>query len=354
MNKVNQNPIVGFSVGDLNGIGIELLFKILEDNRLLELFTPIIFANVKILSFIKKSNNSNIVLNGIHHLDQIIDGKINVINAWDELFQLNFGQLSEEAGKYAIVSLKAATEALKSGKIDVLVTLPINKSNTFSEDFPFPGHTDFLNKEIGGESLMFMVSEAIKIALVTDHVPLNEVSSHITTEFFKNKLNLLHQSLIRDFGISKPKIAVLGLNPHSGDNGVIGKEDDQIIKPAIADAFEQGIFVFGPYASDGFFGSHMHLQFDAVLACYHDQGLIPFKTLSFGQGVNFTAGLDFIRTSPDHGTAYDLVGKGTAKETSLLQAIYYALDFFKNRNINNELTKNVLKFSKLRPSSKME
>jgi 4-hydroxythreonine-4-phosphate dehydrogenase len=354
MDKNNQNPKVGFSVGDLNGIGIEILFKIFEDQRLLELITPVIFCNIKMLSFIKKTYESPIVFTGINSLDQIIDGKINVINVWEEPFDLKFGQLDQTAGKHAVISLKFATQALKNKNIDVLVTAPINKSNTYSDDFPFPGHTEYLNQELIGDSLMFMISENIKVALMTDHLPLNEVSQALTVDLIKNKINLLNQSLKMDFCISKPKIAVLGLNPHSGDNGVIGKEDDLIIKPIIKELFENGVFVFGPYASDGFFGNQMYKNFDAVLACYHDQGLIPYKTLSFGQGVNFTAGLDFIRTSPDHGTAYDIVGKNLANESSMLQAIYAAIDIFENRKMYKENNKNVLKFAKYKPSSKME
>lgn len=354
MEKNIQNPIIGFTVGDLNGVGIEILFKIFEDNRLLELITPVIFGHVKMLSFLKKTYESPIVFTGIHHVDEIIEGKINVINAWEESFQLNPGQLDKVAGEHAIISLKSATEALKNNKIDVLVTAPINKTNTFSEAFPFPGHTEYLDQELNGESLMFMISENIRVALITDHLPLNEVSKALTKELIKSKINRLHQSLKMDFGISKPKIAVLGLNPHSGDNGVIGKEDDMIIKPVINEVFENGVFVFGPYASDGFFGNQMYMNFDAVLACYHDQGLIPFKTLSFGHGVNFTAGLDYIRTSPDHGTAYDIVGKNQASVTSMLQAIYAGIDIFKNRKMYKEDTKNILKFAKHKPSSKME
>lgn len=354
MNNKNKMPIVGFSVGDLNGIGIEILFKIFEDSTILELLTPVLFANTKMLSFIKKNNESPINFTGIHSLDQIIDGKINVFNAWEDSFTLKVGQLDEIAGKYAIKSLKSATEALKNNQIDVLVTAPINKSNTFSDEFPYPGHTEFLNIELAGESLMFLVSDTVKVALITDHVPINEVAQHINKTLITKKINLLNDSLIKDFGIRKPKIAVLGLNPHSGDDGVIGKEDNDILKPAITEAYQNGQYVFGPYAADGFFGNQMYLNFDAVLACYHDQGLIPFKTLSFGQGVNFTAGLNYIRTSPDHGTAFDIAGKNEANTTSMLQAIYYALDIFKNRHIHNEVNANVLKFSKHRPSSKME
>ena len=354
MSEKNKQIKVGFSIGDINGIGIEILINIFQDQRLLELFTPVVFGNMKMLSLLKKTYESEVVFHGIHDLNQIIDGKINVFNAWENNFNINIGKQDPEAGRHAVVSLKEATKALKAQQIDVLVTAPINKSNTYSEDFPYPGHTEFLNQAIEGEALMFMVSEEIKIALITDHVPLNEVSSIITKELVQSKLQILNQSLIKDFGIRKPKIAVLGLNPHSGDNGVIGKEDNDILKPVINEAFEKGIYVFGPFPADGFFGNQSYKNYDAVLSCYHDQGLIPFKTLSFGEGVNFTAGLEFIRTSPDHGTAYDIAGKGKANESSMLQAIYYALDFYKNGQVYEEITQNIMKISKLKPSSKME
>jgi 4-hydroxythreonine-4-phosphate dehydrogenase len=354
MSEKSIQPKVGFSIGDINGIGIEIILKVFQDQRLLELFTPIIFGNMKMLSFLKKTYESEVNFHGIHDLNQIIDGKINVFNAWENSFQISIGQQEPEAGKHAVLSLKEATKALKANQIDVLVTAPINKANTYSEEFPFPGHTEFLNQELDGQALMFMVSEEIKIALITDHVPLSAVSNHITKDLVHAKLQVLNQSLIKDFGIRKPKIAVLGLNPHSGDNGVIGTEDEVILKPVIKEAFDQGLYVFGPFPSDGFFGNQSYRNYDAVLSCYHDQGLIPFKTLSFGQGVNFTAGLNHIRTSPDHGTGYDIAGQGIANESSMLQAIYCALDFFKNRQMYSEITQNILKISKQKPSSKME
>ncbi len=341
--KKAENIIVGISIGDLNGIGSEVILKTFEDSRMLELCTPVIFANVKILSFIKKNLNSETPLHGIDKLEQLVKGKINVLNVWRESVDVNFGQNDETVGKYAIKSFIAATNALKDGAIDVLVTAPINKYNIQSDDFKFPGHTDYLDKELEGNALMLMVQDNLRVGLLTDHIPVNEVASHITEKLIIQKIETINKSLKQDFGITKPKIALLGLNPHSGDNGVIGKEDDEIIKPTIKKLFEKGTLVFGPYSADGFFGSNQYDKFDAVIACYHDQGLIPFKTLSFGKGVNYTAGLNKIRTSPDHGTAYEIAGKGLAEYTSFAEAVYLAIDIYNSRNEYLELVKNPLK-----------
>jgi len=299
---------------------------------MLELCTPVIFANVKMLSLVKKRFELTTILHGIDKLDQIVIGKINVINIWQEGVELNFGINDENTGKYAIKSFVAATKALKEARIDVLVTAPINKYNIQSENFNFPGHTDYLNQELEGNALMFMVQEDLRVGLFTDHIPLNEVTSHLTEELITKKIETIKQSLIQDFSINKPKIAVLGLNPHCGDGGVIGKEDDAILKPTLKKIFDKGTLVFGPFAADGFFGSNQFEKYDAVIATYHDQGLIPFKTLSFGKGVNYTAGLNKIRTSPDHGTAYDIAGKGIADYNSFKEAVYLAIDIFNSRN----------------------
>ena len=341
--KKAENIIVGISIGDLNGIGSEVILKTFEDSRMLELCTPVIFANVKIVSFIKKNLNSEIALHGIDKIEQLVKGKINVLNVWRESVDVNFGQNDETVGKYAIKSFIAATNALKDGAIDVLVTAPINKYNIQSDDFKFPGHTDYLDKELEGNALMLMVQDNLRVGLLTDHIPVNEVASHITEKLIIQKIETINKSLKQDFGITKPKIALLGLNPHSGDNGVIGKEDYEIIKPTIKKLFEKGTLVFGPYSADGFFGSNQYDKFDAVIACYHDQGLIPFKTLSFGKGVNYTAGLNKIRTSPDHGTAYEIAGKGLAEYTSFAEAVYLAIDIYNSRNEYSELVKNPLK-----------
>lgn len=341
--KKAENIIVGISIGDLNGIGSEVVLKTFEDSRILELCTPVIFANVKVLSFIKKTLELTAPLHGIDKLDQMVLGKINVLNIWREGVDLNFGVNDSTIGKYAIQSFVAATKALKENQIDVLVTAPINKYNIQSEDFKFPGHTDYLDKELEGNALMLMVQDNLRVGLLTDHIPVNEVAKHLTEKLITQKIETIKLALTQDFGINKPKIAVLALNPHAGDNGVIGKEDDEILKPAIKKLYAKGTLVFGPYAADGFFGSNQYEKYDAVIATYHDQGLIPFKTLSFGNGVNYTAGLNKIRTSPDHGTAYEIAGKGIADYNSFKEAVYTAIDIYNFRNQYQEISKNPLK-----------
>ncbi len=341
--KKAENIIVGISIGDLNGIGSEVVLKTFEDSRMLELCTPVIFANVKALSFIKKNVELTAALHGIDKLDQLVLGKINVLNVWREGIDIDFGKNDENIGEYAIKSFVAATNALKEGFVDVLVTAPINKYNVQSEDFKFPGHTDYLDKELEGNALMLMVQDNLRVGLLTDHIPVNEVASHLTESLIVKKIETIKKALIQDFGINKPKIAVLALNPHAGDNGVIGKEEDEVIKPVLKKIFEKGTLVFGPFAADGFFGSNQYEKYDAVLATYHDQGLIPFKTLSFGKGVNYTAGLNKIRTSPDHGTAFDIAGKGVADYNSFREAVYLAIDIFNSRNQYLEIAKNPMK-----------
>ncbi|MCG9792148.1 4-hydroxythreonine-4-phosphate dehydrogenase PdxA [Flavobacterium algicola] len=343
MMKKAENIIVGISIGDLNGIGSEVVLKTFEDSRMLELCTPVIFANVKIMSFIKKNLDSAISLHGIDKLDQIVPGKINVLNVWKEGVDLNLGTNDEKVGGYAIKSFVAATQALKENLIDVLVTAPINKYNIQSEDFKFPGHTDYLDQELEGDALMMMVQGNLRVGLLTDHLPLNQVSAALTEVLIKKKIETVKNSLIQDFSITKPKIAVLGLNPHCGDGGVIGSEDDAILKPTLQKIFNKGTLVFGPFAADGFFGSGQYENYDAIIATYHDQGLIPFKTLSFGNGVNFTAGLNKIRTSPDHGTAYDIAGKGKADYNSFKEAVYLAIDVYRSRIQHAEISENPLK-----------
>ncbi|MCI9844253.1 4-hydroxythreonine-4-phosphate dehydrogenase PdxA [Flavobacterium pectinovorum] len=343
MNKKAENIIVGISIGDLNGIGSEVILKTFEDSRMLELCTPVIFANAKILSFVKKSFTSTVQFHGVDKLDQVVPGKLNVFNLWRESVDINLGTNDEKIGEYAIKSFVAATKALKDGDIDVLVTAPINKYNIQSEDFKFPGHTDYLDQELEGNALMMMVHDDLRVGLLTDHVPLNEVSSHLTEELITRKIEAIRKSLIQDFSIVKPKIAVLSLNPHAGDGGVIGKEDDLVLKPALKKIFEKGTMVFGPFPADGFFGSGQYEKYDAVVATYHDQGLIPFKTLSFGKGVNYSAGLNRIRTSPDHGTAYDIAGKDMADYNSFKEAVYLAIDIFRSRNQYEEISAKPLK-----------
>ena len=341
--KRAENIIVGISIGDLNGIGSEVVLRTFEDSRMLEFCTPVIFANVKTMSYVKKLLSATLPLHGIDKLEQIVPGKINVLNLWRENVELKPGVNDENVGSYAIKSFVAATEALKEGLVDVLVTAPINKYNIQSEEFKFPGHTDYLNQELEGDALMMMVQGDLRVGLLTDHLPLSEVSQALTESLIIKKIETIKKSLIQDFGIFKPKIAVLGLNPHCGDGGVIGKEDDVVLKPAIEKMFRKGTLVFGPFSADGFFGSAQYEKYDAIVATYHDQGLIPFKTLSFGNGVNYTAGLNKVRTSPDHGTAYDIAGKGIADYNSFKEALYLALDVFKSREEHAENTKNPLK-----------
>jgi 4-hydroxythreonine-4-phosphate dehydrogenase len=341
--KKAENIIVGISIGDLNGIGSEVVLKTFDDSRMLELCTPVIFANVKVMSFIKKTLELEIPLHGIDQIDQIVPGKVNVLNIWREGVDLNFGANDTIIGKYAIKSFVAATKALKENQIDVLVTAPINKYNIQSEEFKFPGHTDYLDKELEGNALMLMVQDNLRVGLLTDHIPVNDVAEHLTEKLIIQKIDTIKQTLIQDFGINKPKIAVLALNPHAGDNGVIGKEDDELVKPVIKKMFEKGTLVFGPFAADGFFGSSQYQKYDAVVATYHDQGLIPFKTLSFGGGVNYTAGLNKIRTSPDHGTAYEIAGKGIADYNSFKEAVYTAIDIYNSRCQYQEMSKNPMK-----------
>jgi 4-hydroxythreonine-4-phosphate dehydrogenase len=350
--KKAENIVVGISIGDLNGIGSEVVLKTFEDTRMLELCTPVIFANVKLLSFIKRNLKSEINFHGIDRLDQIVLGKINVLNVWREGFDLNLGANDDKVGEYAIKSFVAATKALKEGTIDVLVTAPINKYNIQSDSFKFPGHTDYLAQELKGDALMFMIQDNLRIGLLTDHIPVSEVAAHLNEALIVKKIETIKKSLIQDFSINKPRIAVLGLNPHCGDGGVIGNEDDTILIPALKKIFEKGTLVFGPFAADSFFGSNQYEKYDAVIATYHDQGLIPFKTLSFGKGVNYTAGLDKIRTSPDHGTAYDIAGKGLADYNSFKEAVYLAIDIYNSRNQHEEISHNPLKIREKQEFSK--
>lgn len=339
----NRKIRLGISVGDLNGIGCEVMLKTFEDSRMLDFCTPVIFASNKTISHQMKALDITFVFNGVPDADKAIEGKVNIVNVWKEIPTIQFGEATDEGGKYAILSLEAAVAALKADTIDVLVTAPINKNNIQSETFKFPGHTDYLAKELEGDSLMFMITDTLKVGLLTDHVAVKDVASTIIPRLIRDKVNTIEKSLLMDFGIRKPKIALLGINPHSGDNGVIGKEDDEVLKPVIKEMANNGHLVFGPYAADSFFGSDGHTKFDAVLAAYHDQGLIPFKTLSFGKGVNYTAGLSKVRTSPDHGTAYEIAGKGVADHNSFKEAVFAAITIYQKRMEYLELTDNVLK-----------
>jgi 4-hydroxythreonine-4-phosphate dehydrogenase len=339
---------IGISIGDVNGIGPEVVIKALSDNRITQVCTPVIYGNSKVISAHRKAlNMQEFNFNTIRNISEVIQRKVNLINCWDEELKLEIGTASTVTGPYALKALQTATTDLAAGHIDALVTAPIDK-HTIAPEGGFTGHTEFLARAFNTtDYLMFLVSGELRVALVTGHVPVSKVASLITKERIQQKVKLMVSSLKRDFGIRKPRIAVLSLNPHAGDHGVIGNEDNEIIAPAIKELYDKGTFVFGPYPSDGFFGSGQHKQFDAVLAMYHDQGLIPFKTLAFENGVNYTAGLPVVRTSPDHGTAYDIAGKGIASEASIREAIYVAIDIFNKRAEFDEVTAKPLAFSKL-------
>lgn len=324
---------VGISLGDVAGIGPEVIIKTFSDDRIFKQMTPVVFGNAKVLSFYRKQFNvEKFQYSSVKSIQQLSHNSLNVIPVWEEEFPIEPGKPSETTGSYALKSLQAACDALKNGDIDVLVTAPINKKYIHSPEFPFSGHTPYLMEQLGGDDvLMFMVSDNIRVGLVTEHLALKDVSSAITQKDILSKLHMMNQSLIRDFGIDKPKIAVLGLNPHAGDEGLIGQEEQEIIHPAVQKAKNEGILAFGPYPADGFFAKGNENAFDAILAMYHDQGLIPFKSLSNGNGTNYTAGLQFVRTSPDHGTAEQIAGKGIADESSFRNAIYMAIDLYHSR-----------------------
>lgn len=343
MNTKEDKIKIGISVGDPNGIGIEIILKIFENPIMYDFGMPILFSSSKPVSYCKKHFQLRTGLHNITAIDHAVPNKVNILPFSEENYTVDFGKEDPKAGAYAIQSFQSAVQSLKEGLIDVLVTAPIHKKNIQSETFTFPGHTDYLDQELEGNGLMLMIANSLRVGLLTDHVPISEVSSLITPELINSKVSTFYTSLKQDFGISKPKIAILGLNPHSGDQGIIGNEDDAVLKPTIAKIQEEGKLVYGPYSSDGFFGSSAFESFDGILACYHDQGLIPFKTLSFGQGVNYTAGLSHVRTSPDHGTAFEIAGKGEADISSFREAIYAALRIYNKRQEYQTLTANPLK-----------
>ncbi|NLF42853.1 MAG: 4-hydroxythreonine-4-phosphate dehydrogenase PdxA [Bacteroidales bacterium] len=335
---------VGITHGDINGIGYEIIIKALSDPRMLELFTPVVYGSSKVASYHRKTVeagefNFNVIKSG----EPLSDKKTNIINIYNQEIKIELGQSSGIAGELSYLALEAAIDDIRNNNIDVLVTAPINKKNIKSDKFNFPGHTEYLADKFGvKEPLMLMVSRNVRIGVITGHIPIKDISKSINTELILGKTRILNQSLIKDFGIRRPKIAILGLNPHAGDKGVIGMEEEEIIIPAIKQAFDEGILCYGPYPADGFFGAASFNQFDGILAMYHDQGLIPFKTLSFKSGVNFTAGLPIVRTSPAHGTAYELAGKNQSSDDAFRESIYLALDIFKNRKMHEELIKNPL------------
>lgn len=344
---MSEKVKIGISIGDINGVGPEVIIKTFMDPRMLDFCTPIIYGSSKILSYHQKTIDApDFNWNTISKVENANPLKINIIDCWQEEVAISFGQSTSEAGKYAFKSLECASIDLFDGKIDALVTAPINKSNIQSDEFHFSGHTEYLSDKFNSETIMLMTSENLRVGLATNHLPLNEVAKSLSADGVFAKIKILNASLIRDFGIIKPKIAVLGLNPHAGDDGLIGKEEQEIIIPGINNTKSIGITAFGPYSADGFFGSGSYKKFDAVLAMYHDQGLIPFKSLSFGEGVNYTAGLSAIRTSPDHGTAYEIAGKNLASEDSFRSAVYLACDIYKKRKYYEEINTNPLKVKK--------
>lgn len=344
---------IAISHGDLNGVGYEVILKTLSDPRIMELFTPVIYGSSKVASYHKKALNvGSIHFNLIRSAEQAIDGKANLVNVYPQEIKIDLGQSTGIAGEMAFLALEAATLDLGKGLVDALVTAPINKQNIQSKDFNFPGHTEYLAQKFGVEdSLMLMVNNDIRIGVITGHIPLREVPGAITRELILQKLSIFAKSLVRDFGIRKPRIALLGLNPHAGDQGVLGVEEQEILIPAIQTAFDAGILAYGPYPADGFFGSSTFNKFDGILAMYHDQGLIPFKTLAFKNGVNFTAGLPIVRTSPAHGTAFDIAGKDMASPDGFREAVYLAIDIVRNRRIHDEFSEDPLKFSMLAEDS---
>lgn len=326
---------IGISVGDLNGIGLEIIFKTFVDSTDFKNTTPILFASKQSVLAYQKQLNTSFGINTITTINDAIQGQLNILEIWSENVIVNLGKASYETGQYAIKSFVAAVSALKNNEIDVLITAPIDKKTVQSDDFYFPGHTDYLIQELEGSGMMLLMTNSLRVGLVTDHLSIRQVADAISKERIMRKATALYNCLKQDFVIQNPKIAILGLNPHCGDGGVIGSEDDEIVIPAISALNEQGIQTFGPFPADSFFGSDNYKNYDAILAMYHDQGLTPFKTLSFGKGVNYTAGLDKIRTSPDHGTAYDIAGKGIANAQSFKEAVQTAITIFKNRNRNN-------------------
>ena len=338
---------VGISIGDFNGIGPEIIMKALKDKTITDFFTPIIFGSGKLFTYQKNVFKLNHNFNYITETSQAQSDKINMVNLWKDNVNVDLGKPTEESTKMAIDSLEAATMALMNGEIDVLVTAPINKEEMMKNGFAHAGHTGYLEEKFGKKGLMFLVTDDLKVAVSTHHIPIVQVAENISKEKIKKQIKILNQCLIEDFQIERPKIAVLGLNPHAGDGGAIGNEEIEIIEPAIRELFENGILAFGPFPADSFFQPNKYKNYDAVLAMYHDQGLAPFKTLAYEEGVNFTAGLPFIRTSPDHGVAYDIAGKNIADEQSFMEAIFTAIKIFKNRNDHADLMANRLQPRKM-------
>jgi 4-hydroxythreonine-4-phosphate dehydrogenase len=335
---------IGISIGDINGIGLEVILKTLGHPQMSKICVPVVYASSKVVSYHKNIVDKDFDFFSIREIQKVNTEKVNILNCWQDNVNISLGSPTVESGQFAVRSLEAATNDLKAGLIDALVTAPISKEAIKMADFPFPGHTEYLTKHLGKkqESLMLMVNDKLKVGLVTNHVPLGEVAGKINKKLIMDKLSVMNQTLKVDFGIERPTIAVLGLNPHAGDGGVLGTEEESIIRPAIVECKKKGMLVMGPFPADGLFGSGKYTKFDGILAMYHDQGLAPFKALSFGNGVNFTAGLYNVRTSPDHGTAFDIAGKNEADPSSFRQALYLAIDIARNRAMYDEDRENAI------------
>lgn len=347
---MERKPIIaGISHGDINGIGYEVIIKALMESTINEICVPVVYGSPKVAAYHRKALNiNNFSFNNIRTAEEANPKRANLINCLDDNIRVELGKSTPQGGEAALISLEKAVSDINNGKIDVLVTAPIDKKNIQSEKFRFSGHTEYLKSKAGaGDVLMFMIGESVRIGVATGHVPLSRVPAMITPDLLLSKLRLMNQSLIIDFGIRRPRIAVLGLNPHAGDDSLLGSEEAEVITPAIQQALKENMLIFGPFPADGFFGAGSFAKFDGILAMYHDQGITPFKALSFDTGVNFTAGLPFVRTSPVHGTAFHIAGKGEASENSFRQAIYLACDIFRNRQMYAEITRNPLRHQEI-------
>jgi 4-hydroxythreonine-4-phosphate dehydrogenase len=356
MQQPNEKPIIGITTGDLNGIGLEVIIKTFTDSRMVDLCTPVIFASNKVINFYRRiTGDLPFIFTSTKDMTKLNPKQINVFNCWEEEVPIQPGVLTDVGGKYALRSLMVATQCLKDGQLDGIVTAPIHKSNTNVSDFPYTGHTPFFKDKFGAKDvLMLLYSHNIRVALATEHIPISKVATAITKELLQSKLSILRETLIKDFGIDKPKIAVLGLNPHAGDDGQIGTEEQTVIKPVVDGYKQKDSMVFGPYSADAFFAQGSYTQFDAVLAMYHDQGLVGFKTLANGEGVNYTAGLPVVRTSPDHGTAFDIAGKNIAEPSSFREAVFQCIALLRQRRLYAENTANPIRRGRIEKEKETE
>lgn len=347
--SANQIPVIGITMGDMNGIGPEVIIKAFNDSRMVDLCTPVIFGSGKVINFYRKMmGEGHFNYQPIRNFQKLNHKQVNLFNCWEEEVVVTPGIMNENGGKYAARALAVAVQCLKDKQIEGLVTAPINKNNIQSNNFHYTGHTPYLKEVFGAkEVVMLMTAQNMRVAILSEHVPVKDAAKYVTKERITSKVLTLNESLIKDFGIEKPKIAVLGLNPHAGDGGLIGKEEQEVIIPVVSELMNNGILCFGPYSADGFFARSYYSKFDAVLAMYHDQGLIPFKSLAIGHGVNYSAGLPIVRTSPDHGTAFDIAGKKVADESSFRQAIFTCIDIIRQRHEYEEYTKNPLRKTEL-------